>query len=248
LASPPLAPGVYTVRARQADAAGNTGTSGANTFTIRVYVAEVLSDAPVGYWRLGELFGTVAANEISAGSDGMYAGQCTLGATGALAHDTNTGVFLNGTSALVSVPADAALEVGDGPLTVELWLKRARTNREEIVLSKGAGGYEIAIAKNGFVELRRSGAGRIAVSTVKISDTSSWHYLVITKSGASVAIYLDGVDVTGRVTPSALSNTGLPLSIGGLGSSYFNGSIDEVAVYRTALAASRIQLHFAAAR
>ena len=247
----PLSPGTYTAQARQTDNAGNTGTSNPNTFTITAaptYATTILADAPIGYWRLGEVSGASAANQVAGGAGGTYLDQCTLGAAGALANDPDTAVDLDGTSARVSVAPYAGLETGDGPLTIELWLKRARTNREEIVLSKGADGYEITIAKNGFVEFHKSGDRRIAVSTAKISDTASWHHLVVAKSGASVAIYLDGADVTGRVTLRALSNTGLPLSIGGLGSSFFNGSVDEVAVYNTALAASRIQQHFAVAR
>jgi hypothetical protein len=155
---------------------------------------------------------------------------------------------LGGSPAFVSVPSYAALDVGDGPLTIELWVKRARTNQEETLISKGAGAYEITIAKNGFVQFGRAGGRTIAVSSVKIADTTSWHHVAVTRNASAAAIYLDGSNVTGRVTPQTLTTTGLPLTIGISGSTAFNGSVDEVAVYSTALNAVRIQAHFAATR
>ena len=134
------------------------------------------------------------------------------------------------------------------PLTIELWLRRARTNQEETIVSKGSGGYELRIAKNGFVEFGRAGGRRIAISTTKISDTTAWHHLVVTRDGASALIYLDGANVTGRVTPQTLSSTGLPLVFGAADDKGFKGSLDELAIYPTALAAGRVQAHYQAAR
>ncbi|MDQ4048097.1 MAG: DNRLRE domain-containing protein, partial [Actinomycetota bacterium] len=62
-ASSALEHGTYTAQAEQSDAAGNTGQSSANTFTVQSastttsYRDEVMSDGPRGYWRLGESSG-----------------------------------------------------------------------------------------------------------------------------------------------------------------------------------------------
>ncbi|HXF56088.1 MAG TPA: PQQ-dependent sugar dehydrogenase, partial [Actinomycetota bacterium] len=48
------------------------------------YRDEVLSDAPLGYWRLGEASGTTASDASGGGHDGTYLGGATLGAPGLL--------------------------------------------------------------------------------------------------------------------------------------------------------------------
>ena len=246
-ASPALATGTYTVQASQTDTAGNTGLSSANTFTIAAYASTVLADNPSGYWRFGEASGSTAGNEIAGGLSGTYS-QATLGSAGALANDSNTAAGLSGAAALVTIASHSAVDLGGGPFTIELWLKRSRTNQEEIVVAKGTGGYEVRIAKNGFVEFGQGGGKRIAISNVKISDTTTWHHLVVTRDGANAVIFVDAINVTGRVTPQTLSGTGAPLVFGAADGSGFNGWIDEAAVYGTALTAGRVLAHYQAGR
>ena len=67
-----------------------------------------------------------------------------------------------------------------------------------------------------------------------------------TRTGANAAIYVDGAAATGRVTPQTLASTLEPLVFGSSDASGFIGSIDEAAIYRTALSAARILAHYQA--
>jgi len=87
---------------------------------------------------------------------------------------------------------------------------------------------------------------------------NAWYYLALTRTGSTLRLYVNGVNVA--------TNTGLPAgglldrsssytpNVLGIGRKisdspdYFTGSIDEVAVYNTALSDSRITAHYTAGR
>src|SRR5918912_140402 len=77
-----------------------------------------------------------------------------------------------------------------------------------------------------------------------ITDTG-WHHVAATKAGATVHLYIDGADVTGTVTNRTMANNPLALSLGqSSGGSFWNGTLDEVALYRAALTASQVKSHY----
>jgi hypothetical protein len=95
---------------------------------------------------------------------------------------------------------------------------------------------------------------RYVKSSIAITNTS-WHHVVLTRTGSELKIYVDAVDVTtvwfGLGTLSAL-DTGTPLLLGY--SDYypeyagypFKGSLDEVRVYNRVLTADEITALYAA--
>jgi glucose/arabinose dehydrogenase/PKD repeat protein len=214
------------------------------------YATTVLQDAPVAYWRLGESSGTTAAD--SAGTNtGTYIGGVTLGQPGVLSGDANTAVRLDGTSGYVAVPDANSLDLANGPLTYEFWAKRtdAGTYYQLIYSKKSQGNIfflnnKLMFDNDSSVLIQESGA---------TTDTA-WHHFAITRSGSGAAntrMYKDGVDVTAEVdTAHGLTSNAIPLSLGRYDSTnglYFNGSVDEIAVYPTALSSTRVQAHFSAA-
>ena len=216
------------------------------------YSNAVLADTPAAYWRLGETSGTVANSVIPPDSnDGTYIGLPTLGRPGALAGDNNTAVQLNGTSQKITVADTPALHLADGPLTLEAWVNLPTlTGLTQGIVSRGAsGGYYLRINAAGQLEFVSSQVAIIVASTTTLS-ASAWHHVVATKNGAASLLYIDGVDVTGTVIDSTLSETGGTLSIGDewpLGNTeWFGGSIDEVAIYNTVLSPARVLAHYLA--
>ena len=209
------------------------------------YRDAVLGDGPVGYWRLGEASGTSAADETGA-NPGSYNGGVTLGVAGALQGDPNTAVRLNGSSGYVNVPNSASLQFGD-TFSYEAWVKRATLGTDQRLFSKGQNGALLQLAgANNKLRFAKSGASDIAYSTKAITDTTTWHYVVVTKNGASVHIYLDGTDVTGTVTNQTIQNTTNPLNIGRdvYNAQYVNGSLDDAAVYNKALTSAQVKAHY----
>ena len=207
------------------------------------YAATVLADAPAAYWRLGETAGTVAV--AAAGTlNGSYLGNPLLGRPGALRGDPNLAVSLNGTSSYIAVPDAAKLDTGD-VVTLELWVKRAKIGTSQGLLSKGTGAYQLYMTALNEVALHKAGNGAIARSSVRLTDTTAFHHIAVTKNAAATRIYLDGVDRTSAATNRTLVNTATGLAIG-TGAGPFSGVVDEVAIYPRALSAAAVQQHYAA--
>ena len=89
------------------------------------------------------------------------------------------------------------------------------------------------------------GTTYVSVQTSAVTDTN-WHYVVATDDGATVKIYLDGVLKESTSTTLHLTANTNPLNFGRASSNqyFFNGWLDEVAIYPTALSATRIQAHY----
>ncbi len=216
----------------------------------RCLVDEVMADSPVAYWRLNETSGTSMAD--SAGSNnGSYVNGVALNQSGALADPVSKAARFDGVDDRASVPDSSSLDVGD-TFTYEVWVKRATTNEDTTLVSKGtnAGGdLWFGIEPDNTLGYWNGGT-QLAVSDVKITD-SKWHHVAATKSGATRNLYLDGLDVTVPLNTSTFVNNSEPLYLGhhvAYPASDLNGSLDEVAVYGTALSQARIRAHYNSGR
>jgi hypothetical protein len=214
--------------------------------TSGAYPTAVLADSPVGYWRLGELVGSVAQDASGNANHGVYTGTITKGQTGATTTDSDTSVLFDPSDSVVTVPDHSTLDVGD-VFSLECWL-----NRNSVVgsaaglLSKGSGGFELQDVSSGTIRFDRKDVAVLVTATSTLPSTG-WHHLVATKNGSTVKLYLDAVDVTGSVTNDTIADTGTALSIGNGTSGRWYGYIDEVAIYDTELSSARVSAHYAAA-
>ena len=77
---------------------------------------------------------------------------------------------------------------------------------------------------------------------------NTWTHLATTYDGATLRLYVNGVQVASKAQTGSLATSASPLTIGGdpLDGQYFKGRIDEVRVYRAALSQSEIQADMAA--
>lgn len=200
------------------------------------------------YWRLGDGTGTVAC-DVTGTNPGSYQPGTTLGRPGAIAGDSDTAVGFNGSSGSVSAPASSSLNLGN-TFTIEAWVKRADSNTgsNEVIVSKQDGDWVLMFNGSDHLTLRRSIVADVASSTATITDTQ-WHYVVATKSGPNVHLYIDGADVTGPISDQTMVDNSQPLAIGqSTGTAYFNGDIDEVALYNTVLTPTQIANHYSLAQ
>lgn len=203
----------------------------------------------VGYWRLGESSagGTGGAIDETGVNHGTYSGTVVFGVTGIPGAGGNTAVELNSADFdVVSVPDNASLDCAD-TVTVEAWVTRGATQGTvQGIISKATGAYLLRFNASNQLNFLRSQTADIVSSTTTITDQTTWHHVVGTKSGATVKLYIDGVDVTGSVSNSTLADNALALIIGGDtgGGDPLDGVIDEVAVYNVALGASTVLAHY----
>jgi len=92
--------------------------------------------------------------------------------------------------------------------------------------------------------LRDATVADVVSSKTTVTD-NAWHQVAVTKNGASVHLYIDGVDQTGSVANQPLQNNTLPLTIGqSSNTAFWNGRIDDVSLYRRDLSATEIKAHY----
>jgi hypothetical protein len=199
----------------------------------------------VSFWRLSEASGSVACDTQGV-SSGAYQPGTSLGQPGPLVGDPATATGFDGSSGWASVPDVSALHLGD-TFSVEGWVKRGRsgTGQNEVIASKQDGSWVLMFNGSDQLTLRRSTVADVASSTTTITDTTRWHYVVATKSGSAVHLYVDGADVTGPVSNQTMVDNTQPLAIGqSTGGAYLKGSIADVAVYKTALTPQQVTGHY----
>lgn len=207
------------------------------------YATEVLADSPNGYWRLGEASGTTAASQVNSGTmNGAYQAEVTLGQPG-LVSGTDTSVALASGSmhdAYINIPNTSLLNMGD-TFSLECWVSAASMTGTKNVIKK-AGDYILQATPSGPKLLFNTST--IATSTATLQSGPAYH-IVATKSGSTVHIYVNGADVTETVANVTVTNNSNALTIGdnaaGLGI-----TVDEVAIYPTALSADRVLAHYVA--
>jgi hypothetical protein len=209
----------------------------------------LISSTPglAGYWRLGELAGTSAC-EVTGRSDGAYRGGSALGASGALSGDSDTAARFDGSTGYVSVAHKPSLSLGDS-FTVEAWVKRASLGggSNQVIASKQGRSWALMFDPRNRLVLRRPKVAAVATSNTAVLDTTRWHHVVATKAGGSVHLYIDGAEVTGRVSNQTMVDNAKPLVIGQTSdAAFFRGAIDEVAVYAGPLTPSQVIDHYRA--
>ncbi len=230
--------------------AGNaTANSNATAAVIRTYAQEVLADSPVGYWRLNETSGTAGASQVNAGTmAGLYINTPTLNVAGATS-DSDKAITVSRASAQgMDVAATALLQVND-TYTYEAWIKLAATGSGtyKAICGRGSNIIDWGVWTADKLVLF-AGGGQAGISTTAIPDTN-WHHIAVTKNGGNTTkFYLDGVDVSGTTGNFVTDASTLKLAWGidYQGAQGFDGSMDEVAFYATALSGARIAAHFAA--
>lgn len=211
------------------------------------YKDVVLADSPTGYWRMD----AVSGNETDITGNGHTGvpngGSPTYGVAGALSGDPDTAMQFNGSSNYLYCGAAGDFDYALSQGSMECWVKDASTASMCPVCC----GTGIAlVVGNGAVYFYDSGsAAYVITANVSWPEDGKWHHLVATWNHAAGTsfLYLDGV-LIGRGAWVGAGEPAAPTLIGvwnGVGN-YWNGSIDEVAIYHTALTGDRVLAHYLA--
>lgn len=205
------------------------------------YLGEVLADAPLAYWRLGDAAGTTNAADASGnGRDGTYSAPGIPGEAGALATDADLSAGFDGVNEMVTLPALPALGT---TWTVELWLKhQSGSDARQMLLGDDAAAIALMFGSDAKLNLRYSAADHKNSTAL---TANIWHHVMVVVTAGAGAFFVDGVaDGTAAAVPTGFA----PARIGeDTGGDTYKGWLDEVALYSTALSAARLALHYAAA-
>lgn len=220
------------------------------------YPLNITQDAgPVGYWRLDDAVASTTAYDSSPWATGQYPkvpagvnGTVTFGTTGAMTG--STGATFNGSTGYLEVANTASLQ-RTGDLTIEFWLKTASLAAAQVVISKGTTGeYHVLLNTNGSVSLLMGPSYNTVVIPASSITAGTWYHVAIVRTlvGKTVNAYLNGINKFSGTYASTPSTTTNVLRIGTsspTAGSYFNGVLDEVALYARPLTGTQIANHYA---
>lgn len=217
------------------------------------YASLITSDTPVAYWRLDDISGTTAVEQIGA-NNGTYSGSYTL----------NSPALVNsGTSVIFgSSPTYGVLQVPDmlntsSNFSIEFWAEINSTyaSSSEVLLEQGTTNQFVLIWDNVVNRLRMlSGGVTMLTSPNNSAVPDIRHHIVITydpNGSGTMLLYIDGVLSTSNLAAAAPPNVATPMYFGARASGGFDfplfGKLDEIALYNYVLPPSIISNHYAAA-
>ena len=214
------------------------------------YGAAVYNLNPDIYWRLDDSTGTTMHDSGPNQADGDYAGAVTEGGAGAIP-GAGTSVAFNGGTA-----SSRTAYVNPTTYSLETWFKTTTTSGGKLI---GFGDQRSALSNNYDRHVYMQNDGTLVfgvwtgqtntITTPLTYNNGQWHYVVATQSVNGMMLYVDGVLVGTNPQTAAQAYTGY-WRIGGDNtwgstSPYFAGSLDEVAVYPTALTGQDVANHYA---
>ncbi|QIY96386.2 LamG-like jellyroll fold domain-containing protein [Streptomyces sp. S1D4-11] len=242
------------------------------TGSSQTYRGAVLGGAPAGYFRLGEAAGATAAVDEVRGGNGTY-NAVTLGATGPFS-DQKAATFDGSTS---SMALPSGILPGAGAESVSMWFKTSTANGVLLGASKDplssgttTGNYTpvLYVGSSGklYGEFYFSGGSTKPIGSAAAVTDGKWHHVVLSTASDSQALYLDDALVASQTGTAAMSvQTNQYVGAGFIGgnwpdeshtsttsntgyATYFKGSIAEVAVHRSQLAAADVAQQWEAAK
>lgn len=232
---------------------------GGSSVAAETYVNTVLNDKPIAYYRLEELPGAVIAQD--SGPVGLFPG--AYGYSGLYPELGQPGIDTNSIS--LSAAQTAAVTAGyytdlnpQGPFSFEIWVRPTSvpTGGDYRCPIGNFGGWGTGGGSgSGWYVYQTPGPGStlafiMAHSPVWISTDYSlfkWYHLVGTYDGTSASFYVNGVQIgSPQAATGWLANPAQPLAFGQRadGYGYWDGNLDEVAIYTNALTLAQVQTHY----
>ncbi len=182
--------------------------------------------------------GTVVTDVSGNGNNGTISG-----ATWTTSGKYGNALIFNGTNALVTINNAASLQLTSG-MTLEAWVYPTTvSNKSRDVIYKGNDNYYLEGSTNNSRRPALGGTFGSPIYGTAALTANTWTHLAGTYDGATMSLYINGVQVTSRAQTGAIATSTNPLQIGGdsIYGQYFAGRIDEVRVYNRALGAAEIQ-------
>lgn len=229
------------------------------------YATTIISDGPVGYWRLGATTGNVAVDSSGNANDGTYTGVLKRGAAPVLpfSADGSMGHVANDTG-FVNLPTSARVDAF--PISIETWVQSDAKNplapfgsRKELYsqYEEDGSSEQFTLALGGdsdtdqFVIFNVAGASfNFAISwTVDINDGAPHHLVCTCDSGGNAHLLVDGAAAPVRDSdfggiPDIIN--GEPYIGGGSSDPEWVGRQDETSIWDVELTDAQVSEHYIA--
>ena len=195
---------------------------------------------PVGSWNFDEGSGTTAFDSTENNNDGTL---------------KSSGLDFDGVNDYVDAGNNVSLEFATTSFTVMAWVKTSLQPNGHIVFYGDTADewYSLSIGVSGPGIVIDDDATKTECYATYTANDSNWHHYVGVRdiTNDKLYIYIDGILKNNVVDSSGnISNPNYKTvyvgrkTAAGVGSEYFNGSIDEVRIYNTALSAEEIDRQY----
>jgi hypothetical protein len=237
--------------------ATNSAGTDDQSFTIDITEPLLCPDDMIAFWKLDETSGTSYEDSYNGNH-----GQAGVSAPTPAAGIVSGAQDFNGTSNRITVDDDPSLDfAGDQSLTIELWAKFTNVSGQNKVMigrDDGGGGHphwwigaEQNSGKAMFVLFDTNNNGTYVVGSTSLND-DAWHYIVAIKDESvnQIRLYVDGAiqnsashDYTAGFAATTTLGIGY-MAYAGTPNYFYDGLLDEIALYGRALGVVEIQQHY----
>ena len=186
---------------------------------------------------------TSKAFEISDGSN-WYIYDTEGSAEGSFPNNSYSGEF-DGTNDYISVPTISELNAPTA-FSTSLWFRPQGTPSDETILSAGSSsGNRFYIQLQSSTNIRYGSGSTFDDFTISTVSTTTWYHLATIHNGTSLEVFLDGVSQGTASANAPQSGYGTSFHIGAYAvatspSFKFNGYLDEVAIFDSALSSTEV--------
>ena len=194
----------------------------------------------IAYWQFNENSGSVAADAENT-NDGIITGaNWTTGIN-------QSALNFNGSDGDVEIPFNNTLNIADDKISLSIWVKKESAVDDGTFLFNRTK-YILRMDNHGKVTFAVYVPGWKSVTIPwkkRIVDTD-WHHIVATYNGNKIKLYVDAKLLAKKNVSGNLNSTNSSTYIGSEASiNFFDGTIDEVAIYHKALSKNEIADIFA---
>lgn len=216
------------------------------------YSTVVLASGPEAYWRLGEFEGTTAVDASGHGHDATYTGELTLGASGAIQGDSDTGITCDGTNDNVVLPT---LQFANRSFTVEFWMKPetrgvAQTPFNVLTAWETSQVFYSQLFDTGDLAFSVFNKYYLSVGEGAITF-SAWNHVVFSYDDTihTTIVYVNGVEAASNSRASPFTGADPYTTFGSISnySDWFKGGLDELAIYWRPLTPAEVLQHYVTA-